>query len=109
MIKEVVRPEEGFEAIYNELVAKRDALLEDKELAKAEAIEKVERDFAAREDKIAKVLETISVIEEVEVEDETAEETVENDAEDIEENEDDAEDIAEETSETLEEEVVEGF
>ena len=107
MIKEVVRPEEGFEAIYAELVAKRDALLEDKEIAKMEALEKVERDFAAREDKIAKVLETISVVEEVEelVEDETAEETVENDAEDIEENECDAEDIAEETSDVLGEEV----
>ena len=83
MIKEVVKPEVGFEAIYEELVAKKESLLADKEIAKAEAIAKVEQDFAAREDKITKVLETISVVEEVEVEDETAEETIECNAEDV--------------------------
>ena len=74
MIKEVVRPEEGFEAIYDELVAKREGLDAEKEIAKAEALAKVEEAFAGRQEKIQKAIDAISVVEEVEVEDELVEE-----------------------------------
>lgn len=70
MIKEVVRPEEGFEAIYDELLAKREGLDAEKEIAKAEALAKVEEAFAGRQEKIQKAIDAISVVEEVEVEDE---------------------------------------
>lgn len=74
MIKEVVRPVEGFEAIYAELKAMQEHLEADKEVAKEEVLRKVDNDFAEREAKIADAIRVVSVVEEVEVPDEVVEE-----------------------------------
>ena len=85
MIKEVVRPVKGFEAIYAELESMREHLEADKEIAKAEALAKVDNDFAERESKIADAIGVVSVVEEVEVPEENeAEDGIAEEGEEVE-------------------------
>ena len=62
----MMKPKAGFEGLYAELLAKKDGLNERKEVAKAEAIAKVEQDFVAEEEDIMNVLLAIPMVEEPE-------------------------------------------
>ncbi len=76
MLTKVVKALEGFEkyvAELNEMKANLDAEIE---LAKEEAIKEVEARFADRATRIDKVLELVTVTEEVEVPDEDVAEEV---------------------------------
>lgn len=84
MIKTVVKALEGFERQFEEVCEMKARLDEEKEYAKALAIQKVEADFADRARKIDSVLEVMSVTEEIEVPDEPVVEEIV--AENIEEN-----------------------
>lgn len=70
MIKTVVKALEGFEKQFDELNEMKANLENDKEIAKQEALAEVERKFEARQSQIDRVLETVSVTEEIEVADE---------------------------------------
>lgn len=73
MIKTVVKALEGFEAPFEEVMSMKNKLEEDKKVAIEEAIKEVESKFEDRAAKIDKVLETVSVVEEIEVPDEEPE------------------------------------
>lgn len=94
----MMKPKAGFEGLYAELLAKKDGLNERKEVAKAEAIAKVEQDFVAEEEDIMNVILAIPMVEEPEAE---AEAEVEDAGEDL---------LVEEqpSEEVVNEEVVEG-
>lgn len=70
MIKTVVKALEGFEKQFDELNEMKANLENDKEIAKQEALAEVDRKFETRQSQIDKVLETVSVTEEIEVADE---------------------------------------
>lgn len=70
MIKTVVKALEGFEKQFDELNEMKANLENDKEIAKQEALAEVDRKFEARQSQIDRVLETVSVTEEIEVADE---------------------------------------
>lgn len=70
MFKTVVKALEGFEKQFDELNEMKANLENDKEIAKQEALAEVDRKFEQRQSQIDKALETVSVIEEIEVADE---------------------------------------
>jgi hypothetical protein len=78
MLKTVVKALEGFEKQFEELNEMKANLEIEKEEAKKLAIDEVEEKFAVKSQRIDKVLEDVSVIEEIEV----TEEEKTDDAED---------------------------
>ena len=70
MIKTVVKALEGFERQFDDLNEMKANLELEKEEAKKVAIAEVEAKFAVKSERIDKVLETVSVTEEIEVPDE---------------------------------------
>lgn len=100
----MMKPKAGFERVYEVLMARKENLDDEKEIAIAEAVEKINKDFAEAEEELFNVLASIPMIEEA---DEEIKAEVEAEAED----EDAGEDLLVEeqpSEEVVNEEVVEG-
>lgn len=69
-VKTITKAKEGWEELYDKVVAMRDNLEAEKEEAIKVAIADVESKFVARADEIAGVFAQVSVTEEIEVPDE---------------------------------------
>ena len=76
MIKTEVKALEGFENIFDELMAKKTSLDAEKEVAIQEAIAQVEERFVETAGRIDRAIEQVSVTEEIEVPDEELTEEV---------------------------------
>lgn len=76
MIKTEVKALEGFENIFDELMAKKTSLDEEKQVAIQAAIAQVEERFVETAGRIDRAIEQVSVTEEIEVPDEELTEEV---------------------------------